>query len=107
MPDLDISSERLDDTVLLLHVLLQLELPQLLDSHLERHGNQQGLSWGWLITVWLVHLLTQSDHRKVVVREWVSRNRSTLEHITQHSIRETDFTDDRLTRVLTALQPTP
>lgn len=107
MPDLDISSERLDDTVLLLHVLLQLELPQLLDTHLERHGNQQGMSWGWLITLWLVHLLTQSDHRKVVVREWVRRNHRTLEQITQQEIRDTDFTDDRLTRVLAALQPAP
>lgn len=105
MPDLNISSERLDDTVLLLHVLLQVELPQLLDSHLERHGNQQGLSWGWLLTVWLVHILTQSDHRKVVVREWVQHNRQTLQQITGQTIRDTDFTDDRLTRALSALQP--
>ena len=107
MPDLDVSSERLDDTVLLLHVLLQLELPQLLDRHLERHGNQQGLSWGWLITVWLVHILTQSDHRKVVVREWVRRNSQTLHQIIGQEIRDTDFTDDRLTRALSALQPAP
>jgi transposase len=105
VPDLDISSERLDDTVLLLHVLLQVDLPQLLDSHLERHGNQQGLSWGWLITVWLVHILTQSDHRKVVVRDWVQHNHQTLEQITGQTIRDTDFTDDRLTRALSALQP--
>lgn len=105
MPDLDIASERLDDTVLLLHVLLQSELPQLLDSHLERHGNQQGLSWGWLLTVWLVHILTQSDHRKVVVRDWVQHNRQTLQQITGQPIRDTDFTDDRLTRALSVLQP--
>jgi transposase len=105
MRNLDVSSERLDDTVLLLHVLLQLELPQLLDHHLQRHGNQQGLSWGWLITVWLVHILTQSDHRKVVVREWVQRNRQTLRQIIGQEIRDTDFTDDRLTRALSALEP--
>lgn len=69
MSELDVYNERLDDTVLLLHVLLQVQLPQLLDSHLKRHANQLGLSWGWLITLWLVHILTQSDHRKVVVRE--------------------------------------
>jgi transposase len=105
MSELDVYNERLDDTVLLLHVLLQVQLPQLLDNHLERHGNQLGLSWGWLLTVWLVHILTQSDHRKVVVREWVQRNRYTLEQITEQTIRDTDFTDDRLTRALTALQP--
>jgi transposase len=105
MSDLDVYNERLDDTVLLLHVLLQVQLPQLLDSHLKRHKNQLGMSWGWLITIWLVHILTQSDHRKVVVREWVQRNHHTLEQITGQTIRDTDFTDDRLTRVLTALQP--
>ena len=44
MPDINVCRERLDDTVLLLDVLSQLDLPQLLDSHLERHGNQQYLS---------------------------------------------------------------
>jgi hypothetical protein len=43
MSDLDISSERLDDTVRLLPVFQQLELPQLLEGELDRHGHQQGL----------------------------------------------------------------
>jgi transposase len=61
---------------------------------------QQGLSWGWIASIWLAHIMSQGDHRKLTVRDWVRQAHSTLELVTGLDIRETDFTDDRLTIVL-------
>jgi transposase len=101
--DLTITTERIDDVVLLLELMKQIDLPTLLDRHLPRHWLQQGLSWGWVTTIWLAHILSQGDHRKLTVRDWVRQAHSTLEHVTGLSIRDTDFTDDRLAIVLRLL----
>jgi transposase len=98
--ELQITTERLDDFVVLLTLMQQMELPSILDRHLPRHWLQQGLSWGWTATIWLAHIVTQGDHRKLTVRDWVRQAHSTLEQVTGLDIRETDFTDDRLTIVL-------
>src|SRR5438552_18175085 len=97
---LTLTTERIDDLVLLLHVMLQVQLPDLLDRHLPRHWLQQGLSWGWVSTIWLAHILSQGDHRKLTVRDWVAQAQQPLQSVTGLSIRDTDCTDDRLTRVL-------
>jgi len=105
--ELTVTTERIDDFVLLIHVMLRLNLPEILDRHLPRHWCQQGLSWGWVATIWLAHILSQGDHRKLTVRDWVRQARHTLERATRQPIRDTDFTDDRLTIVLRELsQPT-
>jgi len=101
--ELKIITERIDDVVLLLHVMMRLKLPAILDHHLPRHWLQQGLSWGWVATIWLAHIISQGDHRKLTVRDWVRQAQTTLEQVTGLSLRETDFTDDRLTLVLRAL----
>jgi hypothetical protein len=51
--DLSVRSERTDDHVVLLHIMMKIRLPEILDRHLKRHGLQEGLSWGWLATIWL------------------------------------------------------
>jgi transposase len=98
--ELTIKSERIDDFVLLLEVMKRLGFPAILNRHLTRHGLQQGLSWGWLATIWLAHILSRGDHRKLTVRDWVRQAHETLERVTGLDIRETDFTDDRLTLLL-------
>jgi transposase len=98
--DLQITHERIDDFVVLLALMQQMELPTILDRQLPRHWLQQGLSWGWTATIWLAHIISQGDHRKLTVREWVRQAHSTLEQVTGLDIRETDFTDDRLRIVL-------
>lgn len=100
---LTLTTERIDDLVLLLHVMLQVHLPDLLDRHLPRHWLQQGLSWGWVSTIWLAHILSQGDHRKLTVRDWVAQAQDTLQSVTGLTLRDTDFTDDRLTLVLRQL----
>src|SRR5437764_10653156 len=98
--ELQITSERIDDFVVLLALMQQMDLPGILDRHIPRHWLQQGLSWGWTATIWLAHIVSQGDHRKLTVRDWVRQAHSTLEQTTGLEIRETDFTDDRLTIVL-------
>src|SRR5256714_4332180 len=98
--ELQITTERIDDFVVLLALMQQMDLPAILDRQLPRHWLQQGLSWGWTATIWLAHIVSQGDHRKLTVRDWVRQAHSTLEQVTGLEIRETDFTDDRLTIVL-------
>jgi transposase len=101
--NLTITTERIDDFPLLLSVMLRLGLPDIFDHHLDRHGLQQGLSWGWIATIWLAHILTESNHRKQPVQAWVKQAQETIEKITGQKVRELDFTDDRLTLFLRRL----
>jgi transposase len=101
--ELRIITERIDDFVLLIQVMMRLGLPAILDRHIPRHGLQEGLSWGWVATIWLAHIVSRGDHRKLTVRDWVRQAHTTLEATTGLDIRETDFTDDRLTIVLRML----
>jgi transposase len=101
--ELTITTERIDDFVLLIKMMMHLGLPAILDRHIPRHWLQEGLSWGWVATIWLAHIVSQGDHRKLTVRDWVRQAHTTLEATTGLSIRDTDFTDDRLTIVLRML----
>jgi len=102
--ELTLTTERIDDFPLLLATMQQLGLPAILDGHLARHGLQQGLSWGWLATIWLAHILSQGDHRKLPVQAWVRQAGATILRITGlANLTELDFTDDRLTILLRRL----
>jgi transposase len=101
--ELTIDTERIDDFVLLIKVMTRLGLPAILDRHIPRHWLQEGVSWGWVATIWLAHIISQGDHRKLTVRDWVRQAHTALEETTGLSIRDTDFTDDRLTIVLREL----
>jgi transposase len=104
---LQLTHERVDDIPLLLGFLIKLHFPELLDRFLIPHPNHQGLSQGWLITLWIAYILSQGDHRKSHVRDWVHAHHHTLEACTGQTLRDVDFTDDRLTLVLTPLgEPT-
>lgn len=100
---MNITTEQIDDFPLLLEVMQRLGLAGIIDNHLRRHGLQQGLSWGWIATIWLAHILTQSNPRKQPVQSWVRQARETIERITGMKVHELDFTDDRLTLLLRRL----
>jgi transposase len=89
-------AEVVGDIGVLLAFLKQMNLPELLDRHIKRHHLDQGLSWGWVISIWLAYAVSQGDHRKVVVEDWVAEMHDTLELLTGLEIRKSDFTDDRL-----------
>ena len=90
---LTITTERIDDFPLLLDTMQRLDLPAILDRHLTRHGLPQGLSWGWIATIWLAHILSQGDHRKLPAQAWVRQAGETILRITGLSaLTEWDFT---------------
>jgi transposase len=93
-------AEVVGDVGVLLGFVKQMNLPELLDQHIKRHHLEQGLSLGWVISIWLVYIVSQGDHRKVTVEDWVREKHEILELLTGLPIRKTDFTDDRLTIAL-------
>jgi transposase len=101
--NLTIQTERVDDVPLLLAQMERMGVPSLLDAHFPVHGNRQGLSLGWLSTIWLAHILSQADHRLNQVRPWAETLCETLHASLPTPLRPTDLTDDRLADVLRAL----
>ena len=64
---MQIQTEIIEDVVLLVEQIKQMSLPEILDEQIERHWKEKGLSWGWTISIWLVHIISQGDHRKLEV----------------------------------------
>jgi transposase len=98
-----IITERVDDIPLLLEQMRRMKLPTLIDQHFPAHGNWQGLSLGWVSTIWLSSIVSRGDHRLVHVEPWVANRLWTLETATDQDIDRRDFTDDRLEIVLRQL----
>src|SRR5881296_2737243 len=96
----NIITERVDDIPLLLEQMQRMSLPTLLDAHFPIHGNWQGLSLGWVSTIWLSSILSRGDHRLVHVEPWVANRLFTLQTVTGQDVERLDFTDDRLESVL-------
>src|SRR4051812_44863932 len=100
---LELTHERVDDVPLLLGFLIKLDLPEVLDRLFPAHPLHQGLSNGWIITVWIAYILSRADHRKSPVQDWAQGLQHTLEATIGQAIRPVDFSDDRLTLVLKRL----
>jgi transposase len=98
-----ITTERVDDIPLLLTQLTRMDVPGLLSQHFHQHGNWQGLPIAWVATVWLVHVLSQSDHRLNHVRPWGEARLQTLQTYLPQPLQPLDLTDDRLASVLRLL----
>jgi transposase len=92
---------------LLVSFLIKLQIPETVDRIIPPHPLHQGLSNGWLITVWLAYILSQGDHRKSPVQAWVNRLWSTLETLIGQTIRPVEFSDDRLALILKRLSDEP
>jgi len=100
---LTVTHERVDDIPLLIGVMRRMGLPQVLDRHLGNHGHHQGLSNGWLATLWLGYILSQGDHRKSTVQDWANRRQQMLERLVGSPLRSIELSDDRLEIVLRRL----
>src|SRR6516165_10754317 len=90
-PTLNLTHQRVDDVPLLVSFLIKLRIPETVDRILPPHPLHQGLSHGWLITVWIAYILSQGDHRKAPVQQWVERLHYTLESLIGQTIRPVDF----------------
>jgi transposase len=75
------------------------------DGTIQPHGNWQGLSVGWVVTIWLMHILTQHTHQMDCVQEWVGKHLVVLRKLTGQQVTALDFTDDRLALCLRYLAP--
>src|SRR5512144_233086 len=101
--------ERVDDLPVLWASLQRLGVAELLDRHFPTHPLWLGeLSLGEVVSVWLVFLLSQADHRLCRLQPWAQQNRHTLQALLGKTVRPLDFHDDRLADLLAALaQPHP
>ena len=97
---ISVTYERVDDLPLLLAQQKRMGVQPLLDKHFPTHGNWQGLSLGWVASIWLGHILSQADHRLSYVQPWAEKRLSTLSICTGQSVRALDLSDDRLEAVL-------
>jgi transposase len=101
--DLVMITERVDDVALLIGQMVKMGLPEVLDRHIPRHWTQRGLSWGWTAVIWLAYIVTEGDHRKVSMETYIKGMHHTLSHLSAQSIEPLDFSDDRLSHLLTHL----
>src|SRR5712692_10073156 len=101
--ELVIITERVDDVALLIGQMVKMGLPEVLDRHIPRHWTQRGISWGWTAVIWLAYILTEGDHRKVSVETYLKGMQHTLSRLTAQVIAPLDFSDDRLSHLLTHL----
>jgi len=101
--ELIIITERVDDVALLIGQMMRMGYPEILDSHIPKSGQQRELSWGWTATVWLGYILSEGDHRKVSVGQYIAGMRNTLSRLTGQEIEVLDFDDDRLSHLLNHL----
>lgn len=97
---LQIITERVDDVPLLIAQMLRMGIREIIDRHIPRHGNQRELSWGWTTVIWMAHILTEGDHRKVSMSEYAEEMKHTLSRIAGQSVVALDFSDDRLAHLL-------
>jgi len=88
--------ERVDDIPVVYGMLQRMGIQEIMDSVVKAHGNWVGLSPGWVMTIWLVHILHEQNHRMEPVQTWVKGHKWTLRKLTGEKIRGLDFADDRL-----------
>ena len=88
--------ERVDSIPLVYGLLERMGVQTIIDSVIKPNGNWQGLSPGWVITVWLLHILSEKDHRMEPVQSWTRSHVTLLQGLTGQTIEELDMTDDRL-----------
>ena len=78
-------------------------IAEILDQTIKPHGNRHGLSVGQILPIWLSYILSEGDHRMVVVEDWISSRITLFSNLIDKTIVPKDFTDDRLADVLEKL----
>ena len=95
--------ERVDDIPVIYGMLDRIGIQAIVDRSITPHGNWGGLSPGWVVTLWLVHILSEQNHLMEPVQQWVERHQMILTKLSGQSVAVLDFTDDRLAICLRAL----
>jgi transposase len=97
--ELNVKTERIDDVPLLIKMMIKMGIQEAIDNHIRVQNHQRELSWGWTAVIWLAYILSEGDHRKVAVEQYIGGMQNTLTALTGMVIEEADFTDDRLTNL--------
>ena len=92
--------ERVDDIPVIYGLLEQMGIQSIIDRVIKPHKNWSGLSPGWVMTIWLVHIMSEQNHLMEPVQQCVERHQYTLTELSGQEISELDFTDDRLAMCL-------
>jgi len=100
---LQLTHTRVGDIPLLLGLVIKLDIPKIYDREIGDHGSHTGLSGGWMLAIWMVFILTESDHTKYNVEDWSGRHAELLSRLTGQQIRAGDFNDNRLSSLLSRL----
>src|ERR1051326_693072 len=100
---LQLTHTRVGDLPFLLGLLIKLDIPGIYDREIADHGLHTGLSGGWMLAIWIAFVLTESDHTKYKVEDWVERHADLLSPLTGQRIRAADFNDNRLGSLLARL----
>lgn len=95
--------ERVDGIPLIVHWLLKMHVPELIDAIWQPHSHWQGLSYGQLAVLFLTFIIYTHTHKLSQVEDWAREHHHTLELSTGWQIGEKDVTDDRLGRLLEVL----
>ena len=103
--NIDTQIENVDQLPVIYGLLQKMNIQATIDSAIQPHGHWQGLSIGWVVTIWLMHILTQHTHRMDCVQEWVAKHLVVLRKLTRQKVTALDFTDDRLALCLRYLAP--
>ena len=101
--ELTITTEAVDDIPILVATAERMGVGELLDEYFVVDSKWQGLSLGKMLTGWLSHILSESDHRLNQVEGWAEARLGTLQGCLGAEVRALDFSDDRLARGLELL----
>ena len=84
-----------------MRIQLSQQAEEILEKSKDPRRKQRGLSWGWTAVMWLAHMLTEGDHRKVSVEVYIEGMHHTLSRLTAQGIQPLDCSDDLLSHLLT------
>jgi transposase len=98
------TSERIDNLPVVIYWLKRMQVDVIIDRVLgPGHGNWEGLSYGEVALVFVAYVVLCCTHFLSPMQAWASKHVVSLSQALGKSVRETDFTDDRLSVVLSRL----
>ena len=83
---IDTQIENVDQLPVIYGLLQKMNVQATIDKVIQPHGNWQGLSVGWVVTIWLMHILSQHTHQMDCVEPWVGKHLMVLRKLTRQKV---------------------
>ena len=98
------TSERIDNLPVVIYWLKRMQVDVIIDRVLGPvHGNWAGLSYGEVALVFVAYVVLCCTHFLSPMQAWASKHVVSLSQALGKPVREADFTDDRLSVILSRL----